>query len=57
MRATGSYEKTRAEFTARQPMDRLGRSEELAALAVPLALDESGATTGAVYVADGGATL
>jgi 2-keto-3-deoxy-L-fuconate dehydrogenase len=44
----------RAEFTARQPMARLGRPEEIAALAVYLASDESSFTTGVAHVIDGG---
>jgi 2-keto-3-deoxy-L-fuconate dehydrogenase len=43
-----------AAFVARQPMGRLGRSEEVAALAVYLASDESGFTTGTTQVIDGG---
>jgi 2-keto-3-deoxy-L-fuconate dehydrogenase len=43
-----------AQFIARQPMGRLGRAEEIAALAVYLASDESAFTTGAVHVIDGG---
>ena len=43
-------------FQARQPMGRLGRPEEIAALAVYLASDESAFTTGAVHVIDGGWT-
>jgi 2-keto-3-deoxy-L-fuconate dehydrogenase len=46
-----------AAFQARQPMGRLGRPEEIAALAVYLASDESGFTTGAVHVVDGGWTI
>jgi 2-keto-3-deoxy-L-fuconate dehydrogenase len=56
-RATGDYEAARAAFVARQPLGRLGRPEEIAALAVHLASDESAYTTGAVYVADGGVTM
>ena len=41
-------------FTARQPMGRLGTPEEIAALAVYLASDESTFTTGTVHVVDGG---
>lgn len=44
-------------FIARQPMGRLGTAEEMAALAVYLASDESSFTTGAMHVADGGWTL
>jgi 2-keto-3-deoxy-L-fuconate dehydrogenase len=46
---------TRA-FMARQPMGRLGKTEEIAALAVYLASDESAFTTGAAHVIDGGWT-
>ena len=35
-------------------MGRLGRAEEIAALAVYLASDESSFTTGTVHVIDGG---
>ena len=41
-------------FIARQPMGRLGRVEEIAALAVYLASDESAFTTGTTQVIDGG---
>ncbi|SEJ28524.1 2-keto-3-deoxy-L-fuconate dehydrogenase [Sphingobium sp. AP50] len=51
---TGDFEKAYAEFTARQAMGRFGRVEELAALAVYLASDESAFTTGTVNVIDGG---
>ena len=47
----------RAEFIARQPMGRLGRSEEIAALALYLASDEAAYTTGSVQVIDGGMSL
>jgi len=50
----GDYAKTRAEFEARQPMGRLGKPEEIAALALHLAGDESGFTTGQIHVIDGG---
>jgi 2-keto-3-deoxy-L-fuconate dehydrogenase len=43
-----------AAFVARQPMGRLGRPEEIAALAVYLACDESAFTTGTAQVIDGG---
>jgi len=43
-----------AAFIARQPMGRLGRVEEIAALAVYLASDESSFTTGTAQVIDGG---
>ncbi|GAB2557828.1 SDR family oxidoreductase [Rhodanobacter koreensis] len=41
-------------FADRQPMGRLGAPEEIAALAVYLASDESAFTTGTVHVIDGG---
>jgi 2-keto-3-deoxy-L-fuconate dehydrogenase len=50
-------EKARAEFVARQPMGRLGRPEEIAALAIYLASDESLFTTGQTHIIDGGFTL
>jgi 2-keto-3-deoxy-L-fuconate dehydrogenase len=43
-----------AAFVARQPMGRVGRVEEIALLAVYLASDESGFTTGTAQVIDGG---
>jgi 2-keto-3-deoxy-L-fuconate dehydrogenase len=46
----------REAFVARQPMGRLGRPEEIAALAVYLASDESAFTTGQIHVIDGGWT-
>ena len=44
----------RKAFVARQPMGRLGSAEEIAALVVYLASDESAYTTGAIHVVDGG---
>jgi 2-keto-3-deoxy-L-fuconate dehydrogenase len=55
--ALGDVEKARKEFIARQPMGRLGKPEEIAALAVYLASDESSFTTGQIHVIDGGWTL
>jgi 2-keto-3-deoxy-L-fuconate dehydrogenase len=46
-----------AMFVARQPRGRLGRAEEIAALAVYLASDESAFTTGTTQVIDGGWSL
>lgn len=43
-----------AQFVARQPLGRLGTVEEIAALAVYLASDESTFTTGTAQVIDGG---
>ena len=47
-------EAVEAEFIARQPMGRLGKAEEVAALAVWLASDESGFVTGTTQIIDGG---
>ena len=47
----------RGMFVARQPMGRLGTAEEIAALAVYLASDESSYTTGQIHLADGGFAL
>jgi 2-keto-3-deoxy-L-fuconate dehydrogenase len=52
--ATGDAEKARAAFVARQPMGRLGHPDEIAQLALHLASDESGYTTGSVINIDGG---
>ncbi|WP_329741417.1 SDR family oxidoreductase [Dyella sp. A6] len=41
-------------FEERQPMGRLGRAEEIAALALYLASDEASFTTGALHIVDGG---
>ena len=41
-------------FVARQPMGRVATSEEIAALVVYLASDESAFTTGQPHVIDGG---
>lgn len=49
-----TLEQVEAAFIARQPMGRLGRVEEIAALAVYLASDESSFTTGTTQVIDGG---
>jgi len=49
-----TIEQVQAAFVARQPMGRIGRAEEIAALAVYLASDESAFTTGTAQVIDGG---
>lgn len=54
-RAQGTSVATvQAQFEARQPLGRLGRAEEIAALAVHLAAAESAFTTGAIHIIDGG---
>lgn len=54
LRATGDYETAKSAFIARQPMGRIGRADEVAALAAYLASDEAAFTTGQVHVIDGG---
>ena len=49
--------KVRQAFVDRQPMGRLGKPEEVAALAVYLASDESAFSTGQIYLVDGGFAL
>ena len=56
LRATGDYETAKTAFIARQPMGRLGTAEEIAALAVYLASDESAFVTGQAINIDGGWT-
>lgn len=45
-----------AAFVARQPMGRLGRAEEVAAMALYLASDDAAFVTGQIFVIDGGWT-
>jgi len=54
LRATGDYDAAMKAFVARQPMGRIAKSEEIAALVVYLASDESGFTTGQSHIIDGG---
>ncbi|SMX38228.1 SDR family oxidoreductase [Octadecabacter ascidiaceicola] len=54
LRATGDYEKALSDFIARQPMGRIGTPEEIAALALYLASDDSAFTTGQTHAIDGG---
>jgi 2-keto-3-deoxy-L-fuconate dehydrogenase len=49
-----TQEAVQAAFVSRQPMGRIGRAEEIAALAVYLGSDESSFTTGTAQVIDGG---
>ncbi len=56
MRAQGDFDAAHAAFVARQPSGRLGRPEEIAALVVYLASDESSFTTGTAQIIDGGWT-
>lgn len=54
LRATGDYEKAKTEFVARQKMGRLATPDEIAALVVYLASDESAFVTAQTFVIDGG---
>jgi len=56
-RLPGGADAARQAFIERQPLGRLGRPDEVAALAVYLASDEAHFTTGAIHVIDGGFTL
>ena len=49
--------KAKKDFIARQPMGRLATAEEIAALAVYLASDESDFITGGVHPIDGGMSI
>ena len=57
LRATGDYEKAMKDFVARQPMGRLGSTEEIASLALYLASEDSAFTTGQTHIIDGGWAL
>ena len=48
--------KAREDFIARQPLGRLGTADEIAAITVYLASDESAYTTGQSFIIDGGIT-
>ena len=50
----GNLEEVRAAFIARQPIGRIGTPEEIAAIALYLASDESAYTTGVAFSVDGG---
>lgn len=50
-------DEVRQMFIDRQPMGRLGTAEEIAAMAVYLASDESAFTTGQTFLVDGGFAL
>lgn len=52
-----SLDQVRSDFVGRQPMGRLGTAQEIAALALYLASDESAFTTGQAHVIDGGWAL
>lgn len=50
----GSYDEALKAFVSRQPMGRVATADEIAALVVYLASDESGFTTGQPHIIDGG---
>lgn len=54
LEATGDYAAAHKAFVARQPMGRLAQAEEIAALVVYLASEESAFVTGQPFVIDGG---
>jgi 2-keto-3-deoxy-L-fuconate dehydrogenase len=54
LRATGDYDAALKAFVARQPMGRIATAEEIAALVVYLASDDSAFITGQPHVIDGG---
>jgi len=54
LRATGDFDAAMKDFVARQPMGRLGTTQEIATLATYLASEESAFTTGQTHIIDGG---
>ena len=54
LRDTGDYDAAKAAFVARQPIGRIGKPQEIAALVVYLGSDESSYTSGIAHVIDGG---
>ena len=50
----GSYDAALEQFVSRQPMGRVASAEEIAALVLYLASDESAFTTGHAHIIDGG---
>ena len=50
----GNPEEVRAAFIARQPIGRIGTPEEIAAISIYLASDESAYTTGVAFSIEGG---
>jgi len=57
VQAASNPEQAKKDFIARQPMGRLGTAEEIAALAIYLASDESEFVTGIAHAIDGGMSI
>ena len=57
LRDTGDYEKAMKAFVARQRMGRIGTPQEIAAMAIYLASEDSKFTTGQSHIVDGGWAL
>jgi 2-keto-3-deoxy-L-fuconate dehydrogenase len=57
LKDTGDYDAARRGFTARQPMGRIGKAEEVAGLVLYLASDHGAFCTGQNYIVDGGITF
>ena len=57
VRAEANPVQAKKDFIARQPMGRLGTAEEIAALAIYLASDESEFVTGIAHAIDGGMSI
>ncbi|NPD14768.1 SDR family oxidoreductase [Xinfangfangia sp. D13-10-4-6] len=57
LKDTGNYEAAMEAFIARQPMGRIGKPEEIAAMVAYLAAPESAYTTGQLFALDGGWTI
>ena len=57
LKDTGDYAAARKAFNARQPLGRLDKAEEIAAMALYLASDAGAFATGQEFIVDGGFTL
>jgi 2-keto-3-deoxy-L-fuconate dehydrogenase len=57
LKDTGDYEGARKAFTARQPMGRIGKVEEIAGVVLYLASDDGAFCTGQNFIVDGGITI
>jgi 2-keto-3-deoxy-L-fuconate dehydrogenase len=54
---TGDYDAARKAFTARQPMGRIGKADEISSIVLWLASDDSVYATGQNFIVDGGITI